>query len=66
MIRLPKVACLFILINRDKAREVLTMWQSFVDSIHQLIPWFDGGLAAIVIILIKGVALIFPLIIMKK
>jgi len=40
------------------------MWQSFVDSIHQLIPWFDGGLAVIVIILIKGVALIFPLIIM--
>ena len=64
MIRLPKVACLFILINRDKVREVLTMWQSFVDSIHQLIPWFDGGLADIVIILIKGVALIFPLIIM--
>ena len=40
------------------------MWQSFVDSIHQLIPWFDGGLADIVIILIKGVALILPLIIM--
>ena len=40
------------------------MWQSFVDSIHQLIPWFNGGLADIVIILIKGVALILPLIIM--
>ena len=40
------------------------MWQSFVNSINQLIPWFDGGFATIVIILIKGLALIFPLIIM--
>mgnify|MGYP007026199627 CR=1 FL=1 len=40
------------------------MWQAFVDLIHQLIPWFDGGLADVVIILIKGVALIIPLIIM--
>ena len=40
------------------------MWQSFVDLTHQLIPWFDGGLADILIIVIKGLALIFPLIIM--
>jgi hypothetical protein len=39
------------------------MWQSLVDSIHNLIPWFDGGLADVIIILIKGLALIFPLII---
>jgi NADH-quinone oxidoreductase subunit H len=39
------------------------MWQSLVDTIHNLIPWFDGGLADVVIILIKGLALIFPLII---
>ena len=40
------------------------MWQSFVELTHQLIPWFDGGLADILIIVIKGLALIFPLIIM--
>jgi len=40
------------------------MWQSFVDLTHQLIPWFNGSLADILIIVIKGLALIFPLIIM--
>ena len=40
------------------------MWQGFVDFVHQLLPWFDGGLAVVIIILIKGVALILPLIIM--
>jgi len=39
------------------------MWQSFVDLTHQLIPWFNGSLADILIIVIKGLALIFPLII---
>ena len=40
------------------------MWQSFVDLTHQLIPWFNGSLADVLIIVIKGLALIFPLIIM--
>ncbi len=40
------------------------MWQGLVDLIHNWIPWFDGGLADVLIILIKGVALILPLIIM--
>ena len=40
------------------------MWQSFVELTHQLIPWFNGSLADILIIVIKGLALIFPLIIM--
>jgi len=40
------------------------MWQSFVDLTHQLIPWFNGSLADVLIIIIKGLALIFPLIIM--
>jgi len=39
------------------------MWQSFVELIHHLIPWFNGGLADVIIIVIKGLALIFPLII---
>ena len=39
------------------------MWQSFVDMTHQLIPWFNGSLADVLIIVIKGLALIFPLII---
>ena len=40
------------------------MWQSFVDLTYQLIPWFNGSLADVLIIIIKGLALIFPLIIM--
>ena len=40
------------------------MWQGFVDLIHYWIPWFNGGLADVLIIFIKGVALILPLIIM--
>jgi len=40
------------------------MWQGFVDFVYQWVPWFDGGLAVVLIILIKGVALILPLIIM--
>ena len=40
------------------------MWQGFVDFVHQWVPWFDGGLAVVLIVLIKGVALILPLIIM--
>jgi len=40
------------------------MWQGFVDFVYQCVPWFDGGLAVVIIILIKGVALILPLIIM--
>ena len=39
------------------------MWQSFVELIHHLIPWFNGSLADVLIIVIKGLALIFPLII---
>jgi len=28
------------------------MWQSFVELIHHLIPWFNGGLADVIIIVI--------------
>lgn len=36
-------------------------WQSFVGWIQALIPWFDGGVATIIIILIKAMALLIPL-----
>ncbi|HAY41563.1 MAG TPA: NADH-quinone oxidoreductase subunit H, partial [Gammaproteobacteria bacterium] len=42
----------------------MALWQSFVELVHELIPWLDGGVATVLIILIKGVALILPLIIM--
>ncbi|MBC8494167.1 MAG: NADH-quinone oxidoreductase subunit NuoH [Candidatus Thioglobus sp.] len=39
----------------------MELWQSFVLGVNELMPWFDGNVAAIVIILIKAVALIMPL-----
>ncbi|MEO1944632.1 MAG: NADH-quinone oxidoreductase subunit NuoH [Candidatus Thioglobus sp.] len=42
----------------------MSLWQSFVELIHELIPWLDGGIATVIIILIKGIALVLPLIIM--
>jgi NADH-quinone oxidoreductase subunit H len=42
----------------------MSLWQSFVELVHELIPWLDGGIATVLIILIKGVALVLPLIIM--
>jgi NADH-quinone oxidoreductase subunit H len=43
---------------------MMALWQSFVELVYELIPWLDGGVATVLIILIKGVALILPLIIM--
>lgn len=40
---------------------MIELWQSFVIGINELMPWFDGNIAAIVIILIKAIALIMPL-----
>ncbi|MDC9726464.1 MAG: NADH-quinone oxidoreductase subunit NuoH [Candidatus Thioglobus sp.] len=39
----------------------MELWQSFVLGVNELMPWFDGNVAAIVIILIKAFALIMPL-----
>ncbi|WP_428086312.1 NADH-quinone oxidoreductase subunit NuoH [Candidatus Thioglobus sp.] len=39
----------------------MQLWQSFVIGIHELIPWLDGSIAAIIVILIKAMALIMPL-----
>ncbi|HIF47476.1 NADH-quinone oxidoreductase subunit NuoH [Candidatus Thioglobus sp.] len=39
----------------------MALWQSFVLGVHELMPWFDGNVATIVIILIKAMALIMPL-----
>jgi len=40
---------------------MMALWQSFVLGVHELMPWFDGSIATIVIILIKAMALIMPL-----
>ena len=40
---------------------MMALWQSFVLGVHELIPWFDGNIATIIIILIKAMALIMPL-----
>ena len=40
---------------------MMELWQSFVILVHELLPWFDGNIATIVIILIKAMALIMPL-----
>lgn len=40
---------------------MMELWQSFVLGVNELMPWFDGNVAAIVIILIKAFALIMPL-----
>jgi NADH-quinone oxidoreductase subunit H len=40
---------------------MMALWQSFVLSVHELMPWFDGNIATIIIILIKAMALIMPL-----
>ncbi|HIB28823.1 MAG TPA: NADH-quinone oxidoreductase subunit NuoH [Candidatus Thioglobus sp.] len=39
----------------------MALWQSFVLGVHELIPWLDGNVATIIIILIKAMALIMPL-----
>ncbi|MDC0430752.1 NADH-quinone oxidoreductase subunit NuoH [Candidatus Thioglobus sp.] len=39
----------------------MEIWQSFVMLVNELLPWFNGNVAAIVIILIKAIALIMPL-----
>ena len=43
---------------------MMELWQAFTSGIHSLIPWFDGSIAAILIILIKAIALIMPLMLM--
>ena len=40
---------------------MMALWQSFVLGVHELIPWLDGNVAIIIIILIKAMALIMPL-----
>ncbi len=40
---------------------MMEIWQSFVILVNELLPWFNGNIAAIVIILIKAMALIMPL-----
>ena len=42
---------------------MMEIWQSFVVLVYELLPWFNGNIAAIVIILIKAMALIMPLLI---
>ena len=42
----------------------MELWQSFTQGLHELMPWFDGSIAAILIILIKAIALVAPLMIM--
>jgi NADH-quinone oxidoreductase subunit H len=39
----------------------MELWQSFVAVMYELMPWFDGNIASIIIILIKAMALIMPL-----
>ncbi|SMN17063.1 NADH-ubiquinone oxidoreductase chain H [uncultured Candidatus Thioglobus sp.] len=40
---------------------MMELWQSFVLGVHETMPWFDGAIATIVVILIKAMALIMPL-----
>lgn len=40
---------------------MMDLWQSFVAGVNESMPWFDGNIAAIIIILIKAIALIVPL-----
>lgn len=40
---------------------MMALWQAFVVSTHNLLPWFDGVIATVLIILIKAFALIMPL-----
>ncbi len=40
---------------------MMEIWQSFVMLVNELLPWFNGNVAATVIILIKAMALIMPL-----
>ncbi|NBQ34042.1 MAG: NADH-quinone oxidoreductase subunit NuoH [Gammaproteobacteria bacterium] len=42
----------------------MSFWNAFTNFITQTIPWFDGILASIIIILIKAFALIIPLMLM--
>ena len=39
---------------------MMDLWQSFVAGVNESMPWFDGNIAAIIIILIKAIALIMP------
>jgi NADH-quinone oxidoreductase subunit H len=40
---------------------MMALWQGFVEWLHVLMPWFNGNVAGIIVILIKAVALIAPL-----
>lgn len=40
---------------------MMELWQAFTVFIHELIPWFDGSVASVIIILIKAIALVMPL-----
>lgn len=40
---------------------MMEIWQSFVMLVNELLPWLNGNVAVIVIILIKAMALIMPL-----
>ncbi len=40
---------------------MMELWQAFTGFIHELIPWFDGSVASVIIILIKAIALVMPL-----
>ena len=42
----------------------MVFWNAITNFITQTIPWFDGILASIIIILIKAFALIIPLMLM--
>ena len=42
----------------------MSFWNAFTNFITQTIPWFDGIIASIIIILIKAFALIIPLMLM--
>ncbi len=39
----------------------MAWWQAFVNWMYEAIPWFDGGLAQVLIILIQALALVMPL-----
>jgi NADH-quinone oxidoreductase subunit H len=39
----------------------MELWQSFVNWLDLAIPWFDGAVANMLIILIKSIALVMPL-----
>lgn len=40
---------------------MMELWQAFSELIYTIMPWYNGSIATILIILIKAIALIFPL-----